>query len=95
MGSVASGLASCPSDGSSSFLPLGSARGGSAGILLYHSMPALLHLGNTTTSGGLGVECLEPSCMFKVSYIFPSHALVSLVLSKFMAEHVKRSTQDF
>ena len=24
-------------------------------------MPALFHLGNSTTSGGLGVECLQPS----------------------------------
>ena len=54
-------MASSPSDGSSSFLPLGPTRGGSAGILLYHSMPALLHLLSSTTSGGLGVECLHPS----------------------------------
>ena len=39
-------VASSPSDGSSSFLPLGSSRVGSAGILPYHSMPVLLHLGN-------------------------------------------------
>ena len=36
-------------------------QGGSAGILPYHSVPVLLHLGNLTTSGGLGVECLQPS----------------------------------
>ena len=59
-GSVASGLACSPSDGSSSFSPLGPPRCGSAGILQYHSMPALLHLGNSTTFGGLGVECLQP-----------------------------------
>ena len=50
-----------PSDGSSSFLPQGSTRGGSAGILPYHSMPALFHLRNASTSGGLEVECLQLS----------------------------------
>ena len=54
-------MASSPSDGSSSFSPLGSTRGGYAGILPYHSMPALLHLANSTASGSLGVECLHPS----------------------------------
>ena len=42
-------------------LPLGPTKGGSTGILPYNSMPALLHLGKTTTSEGLGVECLQPS----------------------------------
>ena len=40
-------------------LPLDFSRGGSAGILLYHSMPALLHQ-ISTTSGDLGIECLPP-----------------------------------
>ena len=61
LASFTSRMASSPSDGSSNILPLGSTRGGSAGILLYHSIPALLHLGNSTTSGGLGVEYLQPS----------------------------------
>ena len=54
-------MVSFPSGGSSSFLPLGSTRGRSAGILPYHSMPELLNLGNSTISGGLGVECLQLS----------------------------------
>ena len=29
--------------------------------ICYHSMPVLLHLGISTTSGDLGVECLQPS----------------------------------
>ena len=37
---------------------------GPAGIFLFHSMPALLHLGISTTSGGLGFECLQPSLDF-------------------------------
>ena len=54
-------LQSCisPSGGSISFSSLGSTRNGSAGILPYHSMPSLLHLGNSTTSGGLGITCLQ------------------------------------
>ena len=86
---AASRVASSPSDGSSSFSPLECTRGGSAGILMNYSMPALLHLGNTTTSGGLGVECLNHPWIFQVSYLFPPLALAPLVLSKFLAEHVK------
>ena len=51
-------------------------------------MPAIFHLGNSTTSGGLGVECLQPSLTFQVSYVFPPCTLVPLVLSKFLAEYV-------
>ena len=40
---------------------LGPSRGGPAGIFSFHSMPALLQLGISTTSGGLGVECPQPS----------------------------------
>ena len=57
----ASGVASSPSGGSGSFSSLGSSRGGPAGIFSFYSMPALLHPGISTTSQGLGVECLQPS----------------------------------
>ena len=67
-----------PEMAQAAFPHLGPTRGGSASILLYHSMPALLYLGNTTTSGNL-----------QVSYVFLLSALVPLVLSKFLAEHVK------
>ena len=43
------------------FLLLGPSGDGPAGIVLFYSMPALLHLRNSTTSGDLGVECLQPS----------------------------------
>ena len=89
MGSFASRVAFLPLDGSSGFLPFRSTTGGSAGTLPYHSMPAVLHLGNGTTSGVLGVECLQPSLDFQIRYIFPSPALVHLVPSNFLAEHVK------
>ena len=61
LGLDASRVASSPLGGSGSFSPLGPSRGGPAGIFSFHSMPALLHLGISTTSGGLGVECLQPS----------------------------------
>ena len=61
MGSDASRVASSPSCGSGSFSPLGPSRGGPGDIFLFHSMPALLHIGISTTSGGLRVECLQPS----------------------------------
>ena len=35
--------------------------GGPTGIFSFYSKPALFHLGIPTTSGGLGVECLQPS----------------------------------
>ena len=88
-GSIAYRVTSSPSDSSSSFSPLRSTTGGSAGILLYHSVPTLLHLGNSTTSGGLGLNAFNHPWMFQVSYVFPSPTLVHLVLSKFLAEHVK------
>ena len=53
-------MASSPSGGSGSFLPLGISRGGPAGILSFHLVPALLHLGISTTSRGFGGECLQP-----------------------------------
>ena len=68
------------------FCLLGPTRGGPVGILLFHSMPALLPLGNLTTSGGLGVKCLQSSL---VRYVFPPPVLVPLVLSKFLTEYVK------
>ena len=57
-------MASSPSGGSCSFLPLGTSGGGPAGIFLFYSIPALFNLGNSTTSRSLGVECLQPSLDF-------------------------------
>ena len=74
---AASGVTSSSSHCKSSFLPLGSTRGGSVGILLYHSMPALLHLWNFTTSGGLGVECLQPSLEVSGKLCFSSCCISS------------------
>ena len=61
-----------PSGGSCSFSYFGPSRGGSVGIFSFHSMPALLHLGIFTTSGGVGVECLQPSMDVSFSWISSS-----------------------
>ena len=55
----------------------------------YHLMPVLLHLGNTITSGTLGLNAFNHPWTFQVSYLCPPSALFPLVLSKFLAEHVK------
>ena len=81
-------MAPSPSGGSSSFSPLGPSRGGPAGILSFYSMPALLHFRNSTASGALGLNAFSHLWTFWVSFVFPPPALVPLVLSKFLAEHV-------
>ena len=82
-------MASSPSHGISSFLLLESTRGGSVGILPYHSMPTLLHLGNSLHLGALGLNVFSCPWMFQVSNVFPPPTLVPLVLSNFLAEHVR------
>ena len=72
--------------GSIGFSPLGFSRGGPAGILFYHSMPVLLHLGISTTSGGLGVECLQPSLDISGKLHVSSYISSS---SSVLAEYVK------
>ena len=86
MGPAASRVASSFSYCQSSFSPLGSTRGGPVGILPYHSMPALLHLRNSITPGGLGVECLHPPI---VSCVYPPPAIVLLVLTKHVASQFR------
>ena len=53
-----------PQVAQAAFCLWGPSRGGPNGIFSFYSMPALLHLGISTTSGGLGVECLQPSLHF-------------------------------
>ena len=52
-------------------------------------MPALLHLGTTTTSGVLGFECLQPSLDISGMLYVPPPTFLPLVQSKLLAEHVK------
>ena len=87
--SDSSRVASSASGGPSNFPSLGPSRGRPAGIFSFHSMPALLHPGISTTSGALGLNAFNHPWMLQVDYVFPPPALVPLVLSKFLAEHVK------
>ena len=76
------------------FCLFGSTRGGSAYILPYNSMPALLHIGNTTTSGDLGIECLQPS--FEVSgKVCVSSCISSSSSVQVCGRTCHRSTQTF
>ena len=88
-------MASSLSYGSSSFSSLGSTRGGSAGILLYHSMPALLPLGNSTTSGGLGVECIQPSLDISGKLCVSFSCISSSSSVQVSGRTCQRSTQMF
>ena len=45
--------------------------------------------------GALGLNAFNHPWMFQLSYVFPHPALVPLVLSKFLAEHVKGQPQTF
>ena len=73
---------------SSSISTLWLNRSWSVGIFMYQSMSAFLHLGKSTTSGSLWVECFQPSLVTQVSYVFPSSILVPIVLSRFLAEQI-------
>ena len=81
-------MAPYSSGGSGSFSPLGPSRGGPPAIFLFYSMPTLFHFRNPTASGALGLNAFSHPWNFQVSYVFPPLALVPLVLSKFLAEHV-------
>ena len=94
-GSVASGVASSPSGGSCSLLPLGPSRGGPAAIFLFYSMPVLLHLGNSTTSRGLGVECLQPSLDFSGKLCVSSSCCSSSSSVQVSSRTCQWSTQTF
>ena len=57
---------------------------GSVGILMYHVVLAGLYLGKSLPLGALGFNTFNHPWIYQVSYVFPSHALVHLVLSKFL-----------
>ena len=58
-------------------------------------MPALLHLGISTTSGALGLNSFNHPWMFQVSYVFTPPALVPMVLSQVFSGTCQGSTQIF
>ena len=80
---------------SHSFSPLGPSRGGPAGIFSFHSMPALLHLGISTISGGLGVECLQPSLDISGMLHGSSSCITSSGSVHVSGRTCQRSTQTF
>ena len=88
-------MASSPLDCSSSFLPLGSTRCGSAGILPYHSIPALLYLRNSTTFWGPGVECLQPSLNVSGKLCVSSSCISSSRSVQVPGRTCQRATQTF
>ena len=95
LGSDASGVASSPSGGSGSFLPLGPSRGGPAGIFSSYSVPALLHLGISTTCGGLGIECLQPSLDISGKLCVSSSCISSSGSVQVSGRTCQRSIQTF
>ena len=62
-------------------------QSGIFGILIYQSMSALLHWG-ITILGTLGLNALNNPGKFQMSCVFPPPALIPIVLSKFLLEHV-------
>ena len=84
-----------PSSGSGSFLPLGPSRGGPAGIFSFYSLPALFHFGNSTASGGLGVECLQPSLEISGKLCVPSSSSGPSCSVQVSSRTCQRSTQTF
>ena len=50
-------------------------------------MSALLHIGKSTTSGNLRVECFNPSLDISGGLCVSPSCLIPLILSKFLAEH--------
>ena len=89
-GPDASRVASSSSGGSGSFSPLGPSRGGPADASShstqcqhYYTLESPLPLGT------LGLNAFNHLWQFQVGYMFPPPALVPLILSKFLTEHVK------
>ena len=81
-----------PQYSSSRFSSLGPTRGGSAGILPYHSMPALLHLGNSTTSGGLELNAFNYPWTFSDKLYVSSFCISSSISVQVPGRTCWRST---
>ena len=88
VGKVGSKMASSSLHNSDGILTLESIRGGSFGILKYQSMSPLLHLGKSVPFGSIEVEGFQSALNILVELCIFSSALVPLVLSKFLVEHV-------
>ena len=88
-------VAPSPSGGSCSFLPLGPSRGGPAGIISFYSIAALFHFGNSTASGGLGVECLQSSLDFSGKLFVSSSGPGPSCSGQVSGRTCQQSTQTF
>ena len=88
-------MASSPSGNSGSFSPLGPSRGGPAGIFSFHAMSALLHLGMSTTSGGLWFECLQPFLDMSGKLCVSSSCISSSGFVQVSGRTCQRSVQTF
>ena len=95
LGLDTSGVAPSTSSGSGSFSPLGPSRGGPAGIFSFYSLPALFHFGNSTASGGLGVECLQPSLEISGKLCVPSSSSGPSCSVQVSSRTCQQSTQTF
>ena len=95
MGSVVAWMPSSSSHCPSGFSSFRSIRGWSVGILPYHSMSALLHLGNPITSGGLGVDCLQPSLKVSGMLCLSSSCINFSSSVQVPGRTCQRSTQTF
>ena len=74
---------------------LGPSRGGPAGIFLFYSVPALLHIGISTTSWGVRVECLPPSMDVSGRLHVFSSGISSSGSVQVLTENVKDQLKQF
>ena len=95
LGSDFSGVAPSSSGGSGSFSPLGPSRGGPPGIFSFCSMPTLFHFSNSIASGGLGVECLQPSLEISGKLCVSSSSSGPSCSVQVSSRTCQRSTQTF
>ena len=58
------------------------------GILMYQSMPAVIHLKNQLPQAALGSNAFNHPCQFQVFYVFSPPALLPVVLFTLFAEHI-------
>ena len=56
-------------------------------------MSVILHLGKLLPAGALGLNMFNHQWKFQVGYVFLPPALIPLVLSKFLVEHVHKIIQ--
>ena len=64
-------------------------------IFLFYSMPPLFHFGNSTASGGLGVECLQPSLEFSGKLCVSSSSSGPSCSVQVSSRTCQQSTQTF